>query len=284
MSTACGLLDRRISRADTDMVSLRNGRTRVTFDITFFAVAVPAVILTGISKGGFAGMGSMAVPILSLVMLPTTATALMLPILCLMDVIALWTYWGKWHALNMRILVVAGVIGIAIGTVTFRYLHPEAIRILIGLIAVLFALRHWLRSAAATREPAQPSIAKGGFWGTVAGFTSFVSHAGAPPVAVYLLPQRLDKTVYQATTVTLFLAVNYAKIGPYYFLDLFTRESLLADLICDGSRVATAQTRDLRKRPCKCCRRRSSSRTSRTTRGLSRELHLSGFLAPLRPS
>ncbi|MCZ6859501.1 MAG: sulfite exporter TauE/SafE family protein [Alphaproteobacteria bacterium] len=200
----------------------------MTFDITFFAVAVPAVILTGISKGGFAGMGSMAVPILSLIMLPTMATALMLPILCLMDVIALWTYWGKWHALNMRILVVAGVIGIAIGTITFRYLHPEAIRIMIGVIAVVFALRHWLRSSAATREPTQPSIAKGGFWGTIAGFTSFVSHAGAPPVAIYLLPQRLDKTVYQATTVTLFLAVNYAKIGPYYFLDLFTRESLLA--------------------------------------------------------
>lgn len=200
----------------------------MSLDITFFAVAVPAVILTGISKGGFAGMGAMAVPILSLVMLPTTAGALMLPILCLMDLIVLWTYWGKWHTVNMRILVVSGVIGIAIGTLTFRYLHPEAIRIMIGAIAVVFAARHWLRRPDAGRQPARPSIVKGGLWGTVAGFTSFVSHAGGPPVAVYLLPQRLDKTVYQATTVTLFLAVNYAKIGPYYMLDLFTRETLLA--------------------------------------------------------
>jgi len=67
--------------------------------------------------------------------------------------------------------------------------------------------------------------------GVVAGFTSFVSHAGGPPAAVYLLSRRLDKTQFQATTVLVFWAYNIVKFVPYAFLGIFTVETLMFDLI-----------------------------------------------------
>ncbi len=196
------------------------------FGVLFYLAAVPAILITGISKGGFGGMGAVSVPILSLVILPTTAAAIMLPILCMMDLIGVWHYRGKWHKLNMRILIAGATIGIAIGWATFHFMDPEKIRILIGAIAVTFSLRYWFSSMTRERPPTQPDIVKGGFWGAVGGFTSFVSHAGSPPVVVYLLPQRLHKTTYQATSVILFMAINYLKLGPYYFLGQFSTNNL----------------------------------------------------------
>jgi len=201
-------------------------------DPWFYVVALPAILITGVSKGGFGGgLGMVSVPILSLAILPTTAAAIMLPILCVMDLVGLAAYRGRWHRRNLVILLVGAMTGIGLGAATFRYLDPDAIRILLGVIAVTFTLRHWLRAWSDNRTGRERVATaadplRGGFWGSVAGFTSFVSHAGSPPVAVYLLPQKLDKTVYHATTVLFFLIVNYVKLLPYALLGQFTTETL----------------------------------------------------------
>lgn len=188
-------------------------------DPWFYAAAIPALLIAGVSKGGFGGgLGAMATPMLALAIDPRTAAAVLLPVLCLMDLMGMWAYWGKWHRINMRILILASFVGIAAGALTFRYLDADAIRILIGVIAVVFTLRYWLSRRVAERPPTGPSVVKGGFWGAIAGFTSFVSHSGSPPVIVYLLPQRLHRTTFQATTVIFFTAVNYVKLLPYALL------------------------------------------------------------------
>ncbi len=183
----------------------------------FYALAVPAVLIVGISKGGFGGgLGTMAVPLMSMAVAPPQAAAILLPILCLMDLFAVWVYRGKWDLANLRILIPAALLGIVIGTLAFRYLDATAIRLLIGVVAVGFALAYWLGREA--DAPPGPSVLRGGFWGTLAGFTSFVAHAGGPPTSVYLLPQRLDKTLFVGTTVILFITINYAKLLPYAWL------------------------------------------------------------------
>jgi len=188
-------------------------------DPWFYAAAVPALLIAGISKGGFGGgLGTIATPLLALTIDPRTAAAVLLPVLCLMDLMGLWAYWGKWHKINMAIMIPASFLGILVGALTFRYLDADAIRILIGVIAVTFTLRHWIGGIGGERAPAGPNIAKGGFWSTIAGFTSFVSHSGSPPLQVYLLPQKLPRTTYQATTVVFFAAVNYVKLIPYALL------------------------------------------------------------------
>lgn len=186
-------------------------------------------MLTGISKGGLGGgAGSAATPLMALVIAPAQAAAIMLPVLCVMDLAGLKAYLGQWDRRIMRVLVPAGLAGCVIGTLTFQLLNDSLIRILLGLIALGF-LAYSL--APRSRRAAPPSDLQGRFWGTLAGFTSFVAHAGGPPLMVYLLPQRLEKTAFVATSVIFFGALNYAKIVPYLWLDLFDARSLATTLV-----------------------------------------------------
>src|SRR5690606_3758364 len=169
-------------------------------DPLFYLAAVPAVLIAGISKGGFgAGVGLLAVPMMALVLSPVQAAAIMLPILCLMDLVGVWAYWKKWEGPVLLRLALAAGVGIAIGALTFHLLAPWSIRLLIGLIAFGFAANYWVRRIVRSQAPQrQPGPAAGWFWGGVSGFTSFTAHAGGPPVNVYLLPLALPKTRYQA--------------------------------------------------------------------------------------
>ena len=199
----------------------------------FFALAIPAVIFAGMSKGGFgSGAAFAATPLLALVVEPGQALGLMLPLLMLADVAALKPYWKRWHAPSARLLILASLPGVAIGALLYKATDPDLFRFLIGAIALGFVAyqiaraRGWLRPGSRPLGPGAGVLS-----GLTAGFTSFVSHAGGPPVAIYLLTQGNSKTSYQATTVIVFWAINLAKAVPYGFLGIFTAETLLADLM-----------------------------------------------------
>lgn len=195
----------------------------------FYAIAVPALVLTGISKGGLGGgVGGVSVPLMAMVIAPTQAAAIMLPILCVMDVPAIHAYFGRWDAKQLRVMLPAGLAGIVLGTFTFRTLNENWIRVLLGLIALGF-LAHSLRRR--NPDAAPPTKAKGWFWSGISGYTSFVAHAGGPPLSVYLLPQKLDKTVFVATSLIFFAAGNYAKIAPYYWLGLLDARNLATSAV-----------------------------------------------------
>lgn len=197
----------------------------------FYLAAIPAVLIVGISKGGFGGgLGVAGVPIMALVVTPPQAAAILLPILCIMDLFSVYTWRGQWDRKNALILIPASVIGIVGGALMFRQLNAETLRFFIGSIAILFVVYQLMRSRL-TRGPARgPSWKRGTLWGAVAGLTSFVAHAGGPPITIYLVPQKLERSVYQATTVIVFIAINYMKIGPYWFIGQFTRETLLTSV------------------------------------------------------
>ena len=186
----------------------------------FYAVAIPAVLITAVAKGGFgSGVGGLGVPLMSLAIAPPQAAAILLPILCLMDLFSWWAYRGKWDRSNMRIMLPAAMFGMALGTAMFGLLEPDHIRLMLGFIAVAFALDHWLRPK--QPNPKSPNVGTGSFWSAAAGFTSFLAHSGGLPLSVYLLPQRLDRTVFVATSVFFFFVVNYVKLIPYAWLGLF---------------------------------------------------------------
>jgi uncharacterized membrane protein YfcA len=192
--------------------------TMLITDPLFYAVAIPVVLLSGISKTGIPGLFSgMAVPLLSLVIAPLQAAALMLPILCFIDLFGLHAFRGVYDRRNMPILLTGLAIGIVAGIFVFSLVPRDLLRLLIGAIAVSFALNNilgWARN----RPPATASWRRGVMWAGLSGLTSFVAHAGGAPVMAYLLPQRLDRKIYVGTTVWFFFASNYAKIIPYAFL------------------------------------------------------------------
>ncbi len=195
-------------------------------DPWFFAVAIPAIVFTGLSKGGFlGGIGGMAVPLMSLVISPVQAAGIMLPILIAMDWIGVWAYRRDWSAPNLKILLPAATGGIIVGWATAAYVTESHVRLLVGVIGVLFTLDHWLKLRPRSVAPG-PNLVKGTFWGAVSGFTSFVSHTGGPPFAIYMLPQRLPNAVYAGTAVMMFTAVNLIKVPPYFLLGQFNPENL----------------------------------------------------------
>lgn len=198
-------------------------------DLAFYAVAVPAVILTGFSKAGLGGaVGSLSVPLMSLAIAPPQAVAIMLPILLLMDAMGLVAFRGRFDARVLRIAVPSGLIGIVLGWVLFRQFDDRWIRALIGAEAVIFGLQKLLEGRAAWSGP--PAALRPGravFWSAISGFTSFVSHAGGPPFQMYVLPLKLDKTLYAGTGVIFFAVVNAVKLPPYFALGQFSAANLM---------------------------------------------------------
>jgi hypothetical protein len=207
------------------------------FPLAFYPVAAVAILITGISKSGFGGgSGGVAVPLMSIFIAPPEAAGIMLPILCAMDLFGVHAYRGKWSWSHLRVLLPGAIIGIVAGAFAFGALPVDAIRLLLGLIAVTFALNRWLRvterlAARAASAAGPPGRAAGVFWGAVSGFTSTLAHAGGPPFAIWVLPQKLDKTVLVATSVVYFLVVNYVKLVPYAFLGQLSGANLSAALL-----------------------------------------------------
>lgn len=202
-------------------------------DPTVFAVALPAVIFAGISKGGFgSGAAFASASILALVIEPGQALGIMLPLLMLIDVSTLRPYWRRWNWRDARRLLLGCVPGVALGALLYSVAEPDVFRLLIGGICLAFIGWRAALRAGVVRLSGQPLPGWAGILaGTVAGFTSFVSHAGGPPAAVYLLSQRLDKTAFQATTVIVFWILNMMKFFPYAFLGIFTLETVMLDVM-----------------------------------------------------
>ncbi|QJR15821.1 sulfite exporter TauE/SafE family protein [Usitatibacter palustris] len=184
----------------------------------------------GISKGGFgSGVGILATPLMALTLPMSQAAAIMLPILCVMDLAGIYAYRGKWSRENMKLILWGGILGVVIGAFTFRFFDDALLRVGIGAFAIAFVI--YRLSGDHTAPPAPRSVPKGLFWSTMGGFTSTLIHAGGPPLNVYLLPQRLEKVQFVATTVLFFTVINYVKLVPYAWLGLFDARNLTTSAV-----------------------------------------------------
>ncbi len=195
-------------------------------DYTFWAVAIAAVFIVGLSKSGLVGsMGMVAVPLLALVMPARDATGMMLPVLLAMDAVAIWVYRkeANWHVL--RIMLPGAALGTVIGWLLWSIVTDAQVLLAVGIITVLFMLDALLplRKRLPDTPPSRPW---GGFWGAVAGITSFISHTGGPPFQIYTLPLRMPPAVYAATTAFFFAIVNTMKLLPFYFLGTLSVNNL----------------------------------------------------------
>jgi uncharacterized membrane protein YfcA len=190
----------------------------------FYLAAVPAVTLLGLSKGGFAGLGLLSLPLMALVVSPLDAAAIMLPILMVQDVVSVWSYRLTWDRRNVMMLLPGALAGIVAGWLVASYVSEASVRIAVGLLGIGFAV---YRLSLGNHAPATaPGRLAGHFWGWVCGFVSFIAHAGGPPFQVFVLPQRLPRDIFVGTGAIFFAIVNLVKVPPYLALGQFSRENL----------------------------------------------------------
>jgi len=205
-------------------------------DPFFYATAIPAVIMVGLSKGGFGGaMALLGVPLMALAIPPVQAAAILLPILIVMDMVSLWTWRSQKDNQTLVIMVPGALIGIAIGWATAAWVTAPMIRLIVGAVALWFVWRYVVQnlftaSIGDKQAPRGHRPVLGVFWGTLAGFTSFVSHAGGPPYQIYTLPLRQDPKTYTGTSVRFFAIINAVKLAPYFALGQFDTTNLSTSL------------------------------------------------------
>jgi hypothetical protein len=197
-------------------------------DPRFYAVAVPAVIILGLSKGGFSNIGTASMPLLALVLPPVQAAAMLLPLLIIQDVVAVWAFRRTWDKRNLALLLPAGAFGVLLGYLFAAQVSESAVRLLVGFISVTFSVQQLVKYAVG-----KGSLARRGNWllglvcGTASGFTSTIVHAGSPPLQIYLLPQRLEANYFVGTLSIFFAVVNWMKVVPYAALGEFSHETML---------------------------------------------------------
>jgi uncharacterized membrane protein YfcA len=186
--------------------------------ITFWLIAIAAVLIVGLSKSGLLGsLGLVAVPMLSLVMPPRDAAGMMLPLLLVMDAITVWNYRKDADWSILKIMVPGALVGTLIGWALWSFVSDAMVLLMVGVITLLF-VADALLPLRKKLEGLPPSKPWGAFWGAAAGFTSFISHTGGPPYQIYTLPRRMSPVLYSGTSAFFFAIVNTSKLAPYYFL------------------------------------------------------------------
>lgn len=193
---------------------------------TELAVTLVAVILVGLSKGGLGGMSMLGVPLMALVMSPVTAAAVLLPVLVVMDVVSViqWRKWVDWRI--MRRILPGSLLGIFIGWLTAEVVSDAVVRLIVGVVSVLFVARAALAPRARVEGVPGDRPLLAHVCGTAAGYTSFVAHAGAPPLQIYMMPLQLDPKIFTGTTVMFFAVTNALKLIPYTMLGEFDAQNL----------------------------------------------------------
>lgn len=196
-------------------------------DVLFYIVASAAVILVGLAKGGFAGLGAAAMPILALVMDPVAAAGMLLPILMAQDIVSVWAFRCSYDARTLLVTVPGAIVGIILGWFLASAISPDAVRGFVGVIALAFGTYRLLPLLGrpvklAGRAPEW----LGTVMGTVAGFTSQIAHAGGPPFQIWALSRNFPHLVFVGTSSIFFAIINWFKVPAYAALGQFNVQNM----------------------------------------------------------
>ena len=199
-------------------------------DPWFYAVAIPAVLMLGISKSGFgAGFGSLAVPVMALVVTVPQAAAILMPVLLLMDVLGMAAFRKSFDMKLVKFLVPFGLVGTLVGALLFQLLDARMVAGIVGLFTLLFLAQRLLFPPRPDSPP--PPKWLGAILTATSGFTSFVAHAGGPPLSAYVIPLRLSPLQFTASMAFFFFVINLSKWIPYGLLGLLDLRNMSTSLV-----------------------------------------------------
>ena len=198
-------------------------------DWHFYAIAIPAVLLLGLSKSGFgSGFGSLAVPMMALVITVPQAAAILMPVLLVMDLLGVAAFRKEFDKKLLMFLLPCGLVGIVIGALLFKLLQAQLVAGIVGAFTLLFLAQRLLFPPKIDAPP--PPRWLGAVLTITSGFTSFIAHAGGPPINAYVIPLQLKPIVFTATMAYFFFIINLAKWVPYAMLGLLDGRNFATSL------------------------------------------------------
>lgn len=199
-------------------------------DPFFYAVAIPAVLLLGISKSGFgAGFGSLAVPVMALSVTVPQAAAILMPLLLVMDLLGVAAYRRNFDVTFLKFLLPFGLLGTLVGALLFKLLEARMVAGIVGGFTLLFLAQRLLFPPRPDSAP--PPKWLGAVLTVTSGFTSFVAHAGGPPLSAYVIPLRLSPIQFTANMAVFFFVINLSKWIPYAWLGLLDLRNMATSLV-----------------------------------------------------
>ena len=201
------------------------GPTLLT-DPAFYLVAIPAVIIFGLAKGGFAAVGVLGTPLMALAVSPVQAASIALPILIVQDVVSIWAFRRQWHGRALAFMLPGAAVGIALAYGFAASIPVAGVEAAVGLSSIGFALWQLRLRRRPLRPDPGPVTPVAALFGAMSGFTSQLSHAGGPPFQMYLLPKGLPRDVFIGTSAIFFGVVNWLKVPAYWALGQFSAENL----------------------------------------------------------
>jgi uncharacterized protein len=204
----------------------------VPTDLAFYLAAIPAVILIGLAKGGFSGLGALGMPIMALGVAPVRGAAILLPILIVQDVVGVVAFRKTIDRRILGIMLPGAILGVGLGWLFAASVPADAVLVAVGVIAMLFGLyRLWIERGGRIQAASNSPAWVGGLFGIATGFTSQIAHAGGPPYQMWVMPRRLDRDVFIGTAAIFFAVLNWIKVPAYVALGQFTQENALAALV-----------------------------------------------------
>lgn len=204
-----------------------------------WAVIFFAIFLIGVTKSGFgSGVGLMIVPMTVMAMAHThhgggAALGLMLPLLIVGDLLAVWQYRHLFSLDAVRKLLPGTAAGVVVGGLLLWVFHNQPpdvltalIKIEVGIESVGLVALHWWRVRRGQSLHVVPTPLRSHLTGAAAGVSSTLAHAAGPIIALYLLPQKLERQLFVGTCAVYFFLLNSAKLPAYLFSAMFSRPVL----------------------------------------------------------
>jgi uncharacterized membrane protein YfcA len=187
-----------------------------SFTPTQTVIFLFVALFVGMSKTGVHGVGMIAVPMLALVFGGQLSSGVMLPILCLADVMGVWYYHRHASWDHLRKLFPWAAAGTLVGTVVGGMIDDHTFRTFMAVIILIsVVIMIWMERGHKEDIPHY-------FWfaalcGVAAGFTSMIGNLAGSVMAVYLLSMRLPKNSFIGTSAWFFMVINWFKIPLHVF-------------------------------------------------------------------
>lgn len=191
-----------------------------------------SLVLLGLAKGGFAGIGMVCTPLMAMVFPPVEAAAILLPLLIVQDAVSVWLFRHSWNRRIVAWMMPGALVGIAAAALFSAMVSVKALLAMLGVISIMFgAWQLWIVYHRITSRPLSIHEWPGLIFGAIAGFTSQIAHAGAPPYQIWVVPRNLPHMEFVGTTAILFAMMNWAKVPAFIALGEFTRDTLMISAI-----------------------------------------------------